>query len=627
MQRGVYYLIILLAGLALIAASGMAAEDLTVIWNQTYGGPDAGEAAYAIVACPDGTGFFLAGETASFGEGGTDAWVVRLTPEGDEVWNRTYGGSEADTARSIIRTGDGNLLVAGNLTFVTDGARLDTDAWLIKIDPSGAEVWNRTYGGPDVNASASAVIEIDDDGYLFVGSIVPWGEAGSDAWVVRLNESGGTVWERRLGGDRADTANAVTRLPDGDLIFAGSTGSWGAGGSDAWVVRLDGSGGEVWNKTFGGPGDDGARAVINTTDGNLLIAGTFTERSGNETPDTDALLIKLTPDGDILWNWIYGDVGVNESANTVIETYDGGYVFAGDTGFPGVDDTDAWLVGTDSEGAVAGSKTFGGINPGDRATSLLQVGEDDYIFAGVFNATEKEGVVNEDAWAVRLGVPTEPAPKPTTAPIKPPKAPVVHQKPAVTAPPTHKPTYKPTVAPTVTPTITPTHKPTYKSTVAPTVTPTITPTHKPTYKPTVTPTATPTVAPTSPPTAAPASIGGLVWNDTDADGIHGPEEPGIEGVNITLLYADLHTTEMTGTGADGGYLFANLTPGDYVVEFTPPEGMAFTVQGAGDGDTRGSDADQATGRTGVITLKTGEEQLQWDAGMVVEAPPPGGPGL
>ncbi|WP_054848494.1 hypothetical protein [Methanoculleus chikugoensis] len=91
--------------------------------------------------------------------------MIRLAPDGGEEWNRTYGGEEADTAHAIIRTNVGNLLLAGNLTLVTNGTRADTDAWLVEIDPpSGGEVWNRTYGGPDVNATAAAAIEAEDGG-------------------------------------------------------------------------------------------------------------------------------------------------------------------------------------------------------------------------------------------------------------------------------------------------------------------------------------------------------------------------------------------------------------------------------------------------------------------------------
>ena len=599
MQHGMYYWAFLLVALALIAIAGTATGELPVTWNQTYGGPVAGEAAYAIVADPGGAGFFLVGETASFGRGKSDAWVVRLTPEGNEEWNITYGGEEADTARSVIETGDGNLLIAGNLTFATNETRLDTDAWIVKIDPSGNEIWNRTYGGPDVNASANAVIATDDGGYIFVGSIAPWGGNESDAWVGRLNESGDKVWERRWGGAGNDTANAVTRIPDGDFVFAGRTASSGAGMADAWVVRLNASGDEVWNRTFGGPDDDDARAVINTTDGNLLIAGTFTERPDNETVDTDALLIKLTPAGDIIWNWIYGDVGVDESASVVIETADGGYVFAGETGFPGVDDTDAWLVGTDAEGSVAWSRTFGGINPGDRATSVLQLAKDEYIFTGAFNATERGGAVNADAWAVRLGVVTEPTPAPTptptAVPIKPPKAPVVHQKPAITVAPTAAITTPPVATATPKPMITraPTEEisapqsstQTQKSAKKPTVTETPKPilTERSTEKPTEEPTKRPDDGDNNDDlddSRDSSSFSGMVWYDLNANGIRDPGEPGIPGINVRLIGRRTMIDHAV-TDFDGSYRFTITPPtGGYAgIEFLIPDGYSCTIPG------------------------------------------------
>ena len=440
MRRGTCIWIILLAALALTATAGAQTGDYIVTLNRTYGGPEAGEAAYAIVPDPGGDGFFLAGETESFGAGKTDAWVVRLNPEGIAEWNRTYGGEEDDTARSFVRTSDGGLLVAGSLTSVTNGTRPETDAWLVKINTTGDEVWNRTYGGPDVNASANAVTPAGDGGYLFVGSTTARGGNESDAWAVRVNETGGEVWSRMLGGAGNDTANAVVRLPDGDFVLAGSTASSGAGMDDVWVVRLNESGSEVWNRTFGSPDDDAGRAVANTPDGGLIVAGTFTERPDNATVDTDALLIKLTPAGDLIWNWIYGEFGVNESAAAVIAADGGGYVFAGETGFTGTDDTDAWVVGTDPAGAVVWSRTAGGVNPGDRAASLIEAAPGEYTVAGTFNATGQEGPVNTDAWLIRLAIPPEPTPTPTTAPtatptptptatpIKPPKAPEVPQK-------------------------------------------------------------------------------------------------------------------------------------------------------------------------------------------------------
>ncbi|WP_214041588.1 MSCRAMM family adhesin SdrC [Methanoculleus sp.] len=625
MQRGTYFGIILLAALALIAVAGAQEGDSTVIWNRTYGGPDAGEAAHAIVSDPGGAGFFLAGETASPGGGKVDARVSRLTPEGTEEWNRTYGGEEADTARSIVRTDDGGLLFAGNLTLVTNGTRADTDAWIVKIDPSGGEVWNRTYGGPDVNASANAVTGTDDGGYVFAGTTSPLGANESAAWVVRLNESGTEVWNRTFGGAGGNRANAVTGLPGGGFVVAGSTESSGAGMADVWVVRLDESGMEVWNRTFGSPDDDAGRAVINTSDGNLLVAGTFTERPGNETVDTDALLIKLTADGDIVWNWIYGDFGVNESAAAVVETADGGYLFAGETGFSGVNDTDAWLVKTDAEGAVAWSRTFGGANPGDKAASLLEIAPDEHVFSGIFNATEREGPVNTDAWAVRLGpeptptpAPTPtPTPVPTATPVKPPKAPIVSQKSPVTTGTVATPTVTTTASPTPTPTPTPT--------AVPTETPTPGPTR--TAEPTATPTETATPAPTRTPdneddddeqgddsnddrndTGNSGSLSGMVWYDLNADGVFDPGEPGIPGISVRLI-GERTMLDYAVTGPDGSYRFPTIPTGDYSgAEFLLPAGYSCTLTGLG------SDAGLLEG--GVAFAEGGAERQTLNAGFV-----------
>ena len=591
MQQSIWFGIALLLALALTAVAGAEAGDPAVIWNRTYGGPDTGEAAYAIVRDPGGTGFFLAGELLS-ASGETDARVTRLNPEGIEVWNRTYGGNGTDTARSIIPTDDGCLLVAGNLTLVANGTRPGTRARLVKIDPSGAEVWNRTYGGPDVNTSAHAVTRTGDGGYVFAGSIAPPGGNESDAWVVRVNGMGEEVWRRVLGGAGNDTANAVTRIPCGDFVVAGSTESSGAGMADAWVIRLNGSSEEVWNRTYGSPDDDTAHAVINTSDGNLLVAGTFTERPDNATVDTDALLIKLTPDGNITWNWIYGDTGVNESAAAVVETADGGYLFAGETAFPGVDDTDAWLVQTDAEGAVAWSRTFGGVNPGDRVASVIEGAPGEYVFAGTFNATGKGGAVNTDAWAVRLGpapAPTPaptgtPAPEPTAAPVKPPKAPIAAQK---------------SPAPAGTPT------------------PGQTGTATPTATPTVTPTATPT--PEGHDDDGPddedeedagdnGSLSGRVWYDLNADGIPDPGEPGIPGISVRLIGRRTMLDHAV-TGPDGSYRFATIPARDYSgVEFLVPDGYSCTLSGLGS-DARPTD--------GVVAFaEGGADRETLNAGLV-----------
>ncbi|MCK8518889.1 carboxypeptidase regulatory-like domain-containing protein [Methanoculleus sp. 7T] len=232
---------------------------------------------------------------------------------------------------------------------------------------------------------------------------------------------------------------------------------------------------------------------------------------------------------------------------------DGGYLFAGESGKDPAGG-DAWIVKLDGEGGVEGSITLGGANPGNRAASAVQVSNAEYAFAGTFNATEKGGPAETDAWVVKLSVKPQTVPQPSPKPPKPPKK----ICPPCPVPPEPRP--------------------------------------------------------------SPASIGDFVWNDTNADGIQDPGEPGVEGVNVTLLDAGDREIALTMTDADGKYLFANLTPGNYTVKFAPPEGLVFTVQNAGTDDTRDSDANRTTGMTERIALGAGEKQLGWDAGLIVPQP-------
>ena len=100
MKQNLCLMAMVLLACTLIATSSAAAVDFSVVWNKTYGGPDANDSAYALLQQPGGRGYLFAGDTGSFGAGERDAWVVNLTGTGDERWNRTFGGGEADTARA-----------------------------------------------------------------------------------------------------------------------------------------------------------------------------------------------------------------------------------------------------------------------------------------------------------------------------------------------------------------------------------------------------------------------------------------------------------------------------------------------------------------------------------------------
>ena len=108
---------------------------------------------------------------------------------------------------------------------------------MIKLDGNGRKVWDRTFGGRSKD-EARSIASTPDGGYVVAGWTQSKGAGKSDAWVIKLDSAGRKVWDRTFGGSDSDLASSILTTPDGGYVVAGWTGSTGAGGSDAWVIKL-----------------------------------------------------------------------------------------------------------------------------------------------------------------------------------------------------------------------------------------------------------------------------------------------------------------------------------------------------------------------------------------------------
>lgn len=198
-------------------------------------GPDQ-DYAQATVPNPDG-GALVAGVTKSFGAGGSDAWVLKLSPRGRVERQFAYGGVGEDLVYDIQRTPDGGAVVLGQ----TDSEGLRRwDLWVLKLDGNGVPEWEKTYGGPNGDY-AHAIQPTRDGGYVVAGTTYSFGAPSGDAWVFKLDAAGDVVWQYRYGRGLYDGAWAVREIPaafGGGYIVAGRTRSYGAGNSDILVMRL-----------------------------------------------------------------------------------------------------------------------------------------------------------------------------------------------------------------------------------------------------------------------------------------------------------------------------------------------------------------------------------------------------
>jgi len=291
-MRKVLKLILILALFSFLI-SGCTKQSTTpstqAVWQKTFGGSYNDEA-YSIQQTTDG-GYIVAGSTISFGEGGSDVYVIKLDKNGDKVWEKTFGGIADDEAKSIQQTTDGGYIVAGYTFSFGEGG---SDVYVIKLDENGNESWEKTFGGNGWD-EASFIQQTNDEGYIVAGYTFSFGEGWDDVYVIKLDKNGNKVWDKTYGGGNGDRANSIQQTKDGGYIVAGMTSSLGAGNYDFYIIKLDANGNKLWEKTFGGRNYDPAWSIQQTNDGGYIVAGsTISFGAGG----SDIYVIKLDENGN-----------------------------------------------------------------------------------------------------------------------------------------------------------------------------------------------------------------------------------------------------------------------------------------------------------------------------------------
>ena len=352
-------------------------------WEKSLGGSGA-EAAYSILQTADG-GYALAGFTnsndgdVSGNHGNRDFWMVKLDTAGAIQWQKCLGGSADDICNSMVQTSDGGYILAGSST--SNDSEVsghkgpstifdEPDAWVVKIDDTGAIQWENSYGGSSYDY-ANSIRQTPEGGYIMAcssgstdgditcGCLVGYSGTLLELyyWVVKLSAAGAIEWRKVYGGGNSSEPSCINRTMDGGYIINGYTrapdsseclitGSASAGiivtghhglddNKDLWVIKTDDSGNVQWNRCLGTFGDDVGSTVLQTADSGYAVLGSvdvFSGPSGDVTSShgggDDYWLAKLNTRGDIMWNQTFGGSN-NEVAYSMAATTDGGYVISG----------------------------------------------------------------------------------------------------------------------------------------------------------------------------------------------------------------------------------------------------------------------------------------------------------
>jgi hypothetical protein len=362
----------------LLSSITLVLGDEPTIWDKTYGGTN-NDDCFSVLSAIDG-GYILAGDTASFGAGETDVWLIKTDVNGNMEWNKTYGGAASDDVQFMIADDDGYIIAARTYSF----GEGDADLWLIKTDFNGHMVWNRTYGGPQTEWCWS-IVKTSDDGYALLGRTNSYGTGNNDFWLVKTDSEGLLDWNKTIGDTGDERGRFLVNTVDGGFLLLGWTNSSGAGLVDFWLVKTDSYGNSQWNKTYGGESGDRGKVIVKTENNGYLLGGSTTSFGEG---DNDIWLVRVDNTGNQIWNKTYGGQE-RETVESMLVTNDGGYAFVCYTYSFGAGDQDVWLMKTDSVGNVQLNQTYGGAAH-EAPHSLLITDEGGYLIAG-FSASYGAG--------------------------------------------------------------------------------------------------------------------------------------------------------------------------------------------------------------------------------------------
>lgn len=292
-----------------------------ITWQKTFGysGSDKGS---SLIQTNEG-GYLITGVldvTASGGSGnsksaqsmhaGGDYWAIKLNSNGNEEWRKYFGGNFSDTPNGVIQTEDNGYIIAGSSDSVdTDisGNIGSYDFWIIKISPSGILVWEKSFGGDQID-EARAIVSSGDGNYIIAGDTrsndndISNNIGAADLWLIKITPTGNLLWEKTYGGTNFDVARDIKNTQDGGFIISGSSRSndgdlnVNQGQNDAWALKTNSKGNIQWQNSIGGTNIDFAYGIAELNDKSVVVVGDASSNDGdlNENKGfTDLLLIKI----------------------------------------------------------------------------------------------------------------------------------------------------------------------------------------------------------------------------------------------------------------------------------------------------------------------------------------------
>jgi len=279
-------------------------------WQKTLGGTEYDSATGEIQQTKDG-GYIAVGSIENTTRK-DDVLVLKLNRNGDVEWQRSYGELDVDEEGfSIQQTEDGGYIVGGSQRLmIIDyvGPVHYTRPLLFKLSESGDIQWQKAFGEKEKTGSPPVKVRQTSDGGYLVANDTSSGSAGEDdVWLAKLSAAGNVQWQKLYGGSGEESARDLLPTPDGGCLAVASTSSFGAGGADFWLLKLNSGGKIEWQKAYGTERDESPFYILPTAEGDYIVTGCSSLGSKGE-----MMIIKIAPNGEI------GPCSLNTNATVTV---------------------------------------------------------------------------------------------------------------------------------------------------------------------------------------------------------------------------------------------------------------------------------------------------------------------
>ncbi len=343
--------------------------------------------AHSVIQIDDG-GYVVAGRW------NYDFWIIRMNDIGEVDWNKSFGESGWSEAYSIIQSEDGCFVVTG---FTYEYKQNPKNAWVIKIDPAGNLLWEKQFG-VDFSATGKSIKETIDNGYIVTGWIEYDDRKNTDLWLLKIDNNGNKEWDITFGGTGDDYGNSVLQLEDGSFIVCGTTYSYDVQGSDFLIAKFDEFGNILWYRTYGGEDYEKGNSIIQAIDNGYVIVGT--SQHNYRGIGLDIKVLKIDDAGFYEWDCIYS-IGYYNYGNDITVAHNQGYLIAGRSNFSVGHSHNLLILKIDIYGNQLWYKDYGDERGFDEANSIKPTFDGGYIVAGVSGSySHHEG--HQDCWIIKV---------------------------------------------------------------------------------------------------------------------------------------------------------------------------------------------------------------------------------